>query len=126
MDGRRHTEELISNIARKIQKELGSGYSERVYHNAFEVSLRKLGIPYESERIVPIVYDNHVIGNLRADLIVDCTIVVELKSVKSLNQPQMHDQVSNYLKLTNLSSGMLINFPAGGGEEAEIKMFRRL
>jgi len=49
-----------------------------------EVGLRKLNIPYQTERIVPIMFDDHAIGNIRADLIVDSRIIVELKSVKAL------------------------------------------
>jgi GxxExxY protein len=52
-------------------KYLGPGYSERVYHNAMEVVLRKNGVPYETERIVPIVFEGHTIGNLRADIIIN-------------------------------------------------------
>ena len=47
-------ESLVHSIAEHIYKKLGAGYSERVYHNAFEVMLREKNIPYESERIVPI------------------------------------------------------------------------
>ena len=114
-------EEVVREIAKKIQKELGPGYSERVYHNAFEVSLRQAGIPYESERIVPIAYENHVIGNLRADLIVDQSLVVELKSVRCLT-PQMIDQLQNYLRLTGIAQGLLINFGFAGDVEVKKKM----
>jgi len=103
-------ESLVHSIAEHIYKKLGAGYSERVYHNAFEVMLREKNIPYESERIVPIVFEGHVIGHLRADLIIDGRTVVELKAVKSTS-PAMLEQLENYLELTGLGEGYLINFP---------------
>ena len=76
---------MIQQYARHVYKVLGPGYSERVYHNAMEVVLRKNGVHYETERIVPIVFEGHTIGNLRADLILNNKTVVELKSVKTMN-----------------------------------------
>ena len=73
---------MIRDYAEHVYKVLGPGYSERVYHNAMEVVLRKNGVHYETERIVPIVFEGHTIGNLRADLILNNKTVVELKSVK--------------------------------------------
>ena len=76
---------MIRDYAEHVYKVLGPGYSERVYHNAMEVVLRKNGVHYETERIVPIVFEGHTIGNLRADLILNNKTVVELKSVKTMN-----------------------------------------
>ena len=112
-------ESLIRQFANVIRSELGSGYSERVYHNAFEVMLRQNGISYETERIIPIVFMGHTIGNLRADLIIDKDLIVELKSVKNIGAP-MIVQVNNYLKLTGLKKGILINFGGGPGCEFEV------
>jgi GxxExxY protein len=106
----------LTNIAHEIYKDLGPGYSESIYHRAYEVQLRENCIPYETERIVPIVFKGHTIGNIRADLIVNGTVIVELKAVRTLNDAFMH-QVKNYLKHTGLSEGYLINF---GPEKCEI------
>lgn len=51
----------IDGFAKKIYNDLGPGYSERVYHNAMEVLLRNAGVRYESERIVPVPFEGHVI-----------------------------------------------------------------
>ena len=110
---------MIKEIAEDIYKKLGPGYNECVYHNAFEVALRRLNVSYESERIVPIKYTDHVIGNLRADLIID-SIVVELKAVKTIND-SMEWQVKNYLKLLNLNQAYLINFPQVTDGAVEIR-----
>ena len=108
-------------MASQIFEELGPGYSERVYHNAFEVLLRKNGIEYETERIIPIQFLGHTIGNLRADLIVQKSVVVELKSAKSLNQT-MRTQLMNYLKLIGYKSGILVNFPLPPAQDCECEV----
>lgn len=100
---------LVRTLAEKIYESLGPGYSESVYHNAMEVELRSHGIPYETERIIPIEYKGHVIGNLRADLIIDKTTIVELKSTRSLNDAA-RIQARQYMKLLGLSEAILINF----------------
>ena len=100
----------MEEIANKIYESLGPGYSESMYHRAFEVSLRTLGIQYETERIVPIVFDGHTIGNLRIDLIVNGETIVELKAIAKLNDAAKI-QTRNYMKLTGLKKAVLINFP---------------
>jgi GxxExxY protein len=101
---------MIHEYVNEIYTVLGPGFSERVYHNAMEVMLRERGVSYETERIIPIFFKGHNIGNLRADIIIERTIVVELKSVKTLTDA-MVSQARNYLKLLNLSEAYLVNFP---------------
>ena len=92
-----------------IYKDLGPGYNECVYHKAMEVMLRAQGVQYESERIVPIVFQGHTIGNVRSDIIVEGQVVLEFKSVRVLTDAAAL-QTRNYLRLTGLSLGYLINF----------------
>lgn len=109
----------LKSCANHVFKSLGPGYNECVYHNAMTVALRERNIPYETERIVPITYNKHVIGNLRADIIVQNKYILELKAVKSINE-SMKIQLSNYKKLTGINDGMVINFPQTlGAEECE-------
>lgn len=103
-------ESKFRQIAEDIWAALGPGYSESVYHRAFEVALRACQLPYETERIVPIFFAGQNIGNVRADLIVDRKSVLELKSVSRLNEAY-RIQTQNYLKLLDLEVGHLINFP---------------
>ena len=104
----------IEQIARDIWQSLGPGYSESVYHCAFEVGLRDRIIPYETERIVPVFYKGQNVGHVRADIIVDRKIVIELKSVSRLTEAY-RIQIRNYLKLLELDEGYLINFPDKNG-----------
>jgi GxxExxY protein len=100
----------IGMLAELIYDRLGAGYSERVYHNAMEVLLRARHVPYESERVIPIPFEGHVIGNLRADIIINNETVLEFKTIKTLNE-SAEIQCHNYLRLTGLKTAYLINFP---------------
>ena len=104
----------MNEIAQDVWASLGPGYSESVYHRAFEVALRRAGYHYETERIVPVFYDGQNVGHVRADLIVNRRWVIELKSVSKLNETY-RIQTRNYLNLLNLSEGYLINFPDKNG-----------
>ena len=110
----------IVEFANEIYSTIGPGYSERVYHNAIEVLLRKNNIPYETEKIVPIVFENHTIGNLRIDLVVGGELIVELKATKSFNETN-HIQLRNYMKLTGIKEGMLLNFPPFKNQEVLVE-----
>jgi GxxExxY protein len=110
----------VEELAKEIYSDLGPGYSERVYHNAMEILLREKGIPYESERIVLIKFRGHVIGNLRADMIIDNKYILEFKIIKSLNEAA-ELQGENYLHLTGLKTVYLVNFPPSRGREVEIR-----
>jgi GxxExxY protein len=112
---------LIHASARQIWHALGPGFSERVYHNAMEVCLRKACIPYETERIIPVRFMEHTLGNLRADLIVEGSCVVELKSVRALKD-EHRTQTKAYLRLLGLTDAVLINFPTHA-DELEIEDF---
>jgi GxxExxY protein len=103
-------EYTLQAIAADVWASLGPGYSESVYHCAFEVALRDRLIPYETERIVPVFYGGQNVGHVRADLIIDRRFVVELKSVSRLNETY-RIQTRNYLTLLGLHVGYLINFP---------------
>lgn len=100
----------MKSIAENIWTSLGPGYSESVYHCAFEVALRKQGLYYETERIVPVFYDGQNVGHVRADLIIDRKMVIELKSVSKINE-SYRIQTRNYMDLLGLDHGILINFP---------------
>jgi GxxExxY protein len=104
---------MIEKLCNRVYRTLGSGYSERIYHNALEVLLRKECVPYETERIVPIQFEDHTIGNLRADLIIDKKLIVEIKAVKGPFNSTMKTQLDNYRTLTGIDVGLLVNFPQG-------------
>ena len=105
----------MEDYVRAVYDELGPGYSESVYHNAFEVVLRQNSVQYETERVVPIMFKEHAVGNVRCDLIVHGAspevpaTIVEFKAVAKL-RPCDVLQLKNYLKLTGIAHGLLVNF----------------
>ena len=111
---------MIIDLARHVYKTLGHGHSEAVYHRALEVGLRKQNVRYDTERIVPIKYEGHVVGNSRLDLVVGDTTIVELKSVSALRQKEIN-QLRNYMNITGMDSGILINFPFNGADDIEVQ-----
>lgn len=114
-------EYLVRMVANHVWDSLGPGYSERVYHNAFEVALRMNSVCYETERIIPIFFQGHNVGNLRADLVIDQCMIVELKSIVRLKE-ENRNQIKNYMKLMKLDTGILVNFPSVSGP-VEIEVY---
>ena len=118
-------DELISQIidsAYSVRTVLGPGFLESVYRNALGVELTKRNIPYDLEYPMNVYYKDEVVGEFRADMIVDHRVIVELKAVNSL--VSAHEvQLVNYLTATQLDNGILINF---GSPKIEIKRKYRL
>lgn len=106
-------EELAKHIvdaAFKVHKNLGPGLIEKVYEACFCHELSKLGIPYQRQVVVPIVYDGTLLDeDLRLDVFVDNLVVCELKAVEEM-KPIWEAQLMTYLKLSNKRLGFLINF----------------
>jgi GxxExxY protein len=110
--------DIIIKLAEEVYSELGSGYSERVYHNAMEVQLRLNNIQYETERTIQLFFKTYIVGSIRADLLVNGSIVVELKSTSKIKNDDV-EQCKRYMKLLNYKQGIVINFPEKG-EQIEI------
>ena len=110
----------IEKLMKEIYAELGPGHSERIYHNAVEVALREKRIPYESERIVPVIFRGHVIGNVRADIIIDGRCILEFKTIRTLGEGA-ELQAHIYLRQTGLNLAYLVNFPPHLDREVEVR-----
>ena len=93
-----------------VYKELGPGLLESVYEEALVYELQKRGLSVERQLEVPIHYDGHLLKTpLRLDLLVEGKVIVELKSVKEL-QDVFFKQTRTYLRLKGLKLGILVNF----------------
>jgi GxxExxY protein len=108
------TENAISYQIRgaiyEVYKALGPGLLESVYEEALTYELQKRGLKVERQREVPIHYDGHLLStSLRLDMLVEDKVIIELKSVKEL-QDVFFKQTLTYLRLTNLHLGILVNF----------------
>lgn len=100
----------------QVQKELGFGFSEKVYEGALEILLLEMGFVVARQRDIDVYYRGRVVGEYKADLIVNGMVLLELKSVDKLIDAH-EAQLLNYLKATEIEVGLLLNF----GREAEFR-----
>ena len=110
----------IIGVALKVHTELGCGFLEAVYQEAFEYELENANIPCEKEKKISIKY-NDIILNKKyiADFVCFDKIIIEMKAVSNLCS-EHESQILNYLKATGLKVGLLINF---GSQSLEWKRF---
>ena len=99
----------VIGAAIEVHRILGPGFLESVYEEAlaFEFDLR--GIPYERQKPIALIYKEKSVGDSRLDFLVGEELVVELKAVESVH-PIHPAKVINYLKMTHLELGLIINF----------------
>src|SRR5580693_2991881 len=91
--------ERIIGCAFTVANGLGSGFLERVYENALAHELRKAGFAVAQQQGVSVIYDDVIVGEYAADLLVEAAVVVELKAVRALDDVHQA-QCMNYLRAT--------------------------
>lgn len=107
----------VIGIAKKVHATLGPGFLESVYRNALVHELTKAGFQTAIEQRTIVTYDDVVVGEFIADVVVNGFLIVELKAVDNLQV--VHEvQVVNYLTATGLDHGLLLNF---GRESMEFR-----
>ncbi len=99
----------IIGSAMEVHKVLGNGFLESVYELAFCIELEKSDITFQNQVGFPVVYKGINIKSFVCDLVIDNKVIVELKSIKKLTNIE-RSQILNYLKVTGLEVGLLINF----------------
>ncbi|MBU0485734.1 MAG: GxxExxY protein [Proteobacteria bacterium] len=93
----------------EVNKELGSGFLEKVYENALLIELKERGLQCEPQTPIKVKYKGKEVGDYFADILVEDKIILELKSVSKLEK--IHEaQILNYLKATRYKVGLLVNF----------------
>lgn len=112
--------ERIIGCAFKVANTLGCGFLEKVYENALAHELKKNGLLVEPQKRISVIYDGIIVGDFCADLLVEDTIILELKATK-----EHHDVFTaiclNYLKATGKPICLLLNF---GMPRLDIKRYR--
>ena len=109
--------EKIIGCAYRVYNQMGYGFLESVYEKCLLIELKKAGLSVDSQNPITVFYDNEVVGEFVADLIVEDTIILELKSVRRIIRA--HEvQLVNYLVATGKPIGLVINF---GERKVEIK-----
>jgi GxxExxY protein len=101
--------ELIIGCAIEVHRVLGPGLLESVYESAVCVEFHERGLAYVRQIGVPLYYKGHLLSEHRPDLIVDGSVLVEIKSVTVLG-PIHLAQVLTYLRVTHLKVGLILNF----------------
>jgi GxxExxY protein len=101
----------IIGAAMEVHKTLGSGFLESVYEAALACELQKLGLTFERQKVLDVYYKGMVIGQYKADFLVEGSVILELKAQKGLTSID-EAQLINYLKATGLRVGLLFNFGA--------------
>ena len=109
MDHDHTTTDRIIGCAIEVHRGLGAGLLESAYQTALCFELARRGVRFEKERVVPLIYQGMKVGDYRPDLIVENTVVVEVKSVLRY-EPVFTAQMLTYLRITGLRVGLLLNF----------------
>ena len=108
MEHKELTEKIIG-CAYRVYNRMGYGFLESVYQKCMMVELRKSGLDAESERGIVVQYGGEIVGEFAADILVEDTVIVELKSVTEIAKG--HEvQLVNYLVATGKPVGLLLNF----------------
>ncbi|MCB0221808.1 MAG: GxxExxY protein [Chrysiogenetes bacterium] len=109
--------EAIIGAAFALSNTLGSGFLEKVYENALALELRLLGLNTVQHAPIEVLYRQECVGEYFADLLVENSVIVELKAIQKLDPTHMA-QVMNYLNATGFKIGLLVNF---GQPRVEVK-----
>ena len=112
------TETIIESVI-AVHRTLGPGFLESAYRNALEIELLDRSIKVTREKEIDLYYKNKPVGRHRLDLVVEESVVLELKAVETLNQKHCA-QIRAYLVASGINTGLLINF---SGHKAD---FRRV
>jgi|SRR5450759_257714 len=100
----------IIGACMEVHKKLGSGFLESVYSEALEIEFKKVDIPYEREKKLPVFYDDQPLKKyFKADFVCFDAIIIELKATKFLIDAD-HKQTINNVKATRFKLGLLVNF----------------
>jgi GxxExxY protein len=103
--------EKVIGLAMKIHRALGPGFLESVYRNALAFELRRAGLDVELDKRITVRYENVIVGDFVADVVVSGNLICELKAISALTKSD-EVQVVNYLTATNHDVGLLLNFGA--------------
>lgn len=101
--------QTIIGCAYKVHNALGMGFLEKAYENALRIELNKFGFRIKQQEPIDVFYEGLIVGEFFADLWINDSIIIEIKSVQSLAK-EHEVQLVNYLTATGVDDGLLINF----------------
>jgi GxxExxY protein len=108
--------EIIIGCVYRVYNQLGAGFLEKIYENALMIELKRAELSAQPQYPIKVYYNEIIIGDYVADIVVEDKVIIELKAVNNL--VKAHEaQLVNYLKATKIEVGLLINF----GDQITIK-----
>jgi len=116
--------ERIIGCAYAVHNALGPGYLEKVYENALRIELEEAGLSVTQQQPIPVHYHGQVVGDFYADLMVEGSVIVELKAIQSLAK-EHEVQLVNYLAATGIDDGLLINFGSSVEVKRKFRQYRK-
>ena len=99
----------IINAFYNVYNELGYGFLEKVYERAMLIELKELNLNCNNQQAIKVLYKEKNVGDYYADIIVENSIIIELKAVKNIIK-EHEVQLVNYLKATEIEVGLILNF----------------
>jgi GxxExxY protein len=103
----------LVGLAYNVFNELGHGHLEKIYQKAYAKELKEAGIIFKEQAPYQVIYKEEIIGNNFLDFLIEEKIIIELKRSDFYSKKYI-DQVSNYIKVSNLKLAILINFTSNG------------
>ena len=116
--------EKIIGCAYCVHRTLGAGFLEKVYENALAHELRKNGLKVAQQVPIAVFYDGQQVGEYFADLLIEDSVVCELKAGEAISK-QHEVQLVNYLVATGIEVGLLINFGSGVTVRRKFRTYRK-
>lgn len=107
--GQRELSSRVIEAAIAVHKSLGPGFLGSVYENALCIELRQMGIAYEQQKALDVFYQGEVVGQHRLDLLVEGTLLVELKAVRAL-EDVFFAVARAQMRAADISDGLILNF----------------
>jgi GxxExxY protein len=112
----KETTDIILSTYYEVYNALGYGFLEKVYQNAMYLELKNRNLEVEAQKQIKVFYKGVIVGEYYADLIVNKTVILELKASEVLVY-ENEIQLLNYLRATEIEIGLLLNF----GKKPEFK-----
>lgn len=103
----------LVGLAYNVHNELGHGHLEKIYQKAYAKELKEANIEFTEQAPYKVIYKEEVIGNNYLDFLIENKIIIELKR-SDFHSKKYIDQISNYIKVSNLRLAQLINFTSNG------------
>ncbi len=103
----------LVGLAYNVHNELGHGHLEKIYQKAYAKELKEANIEYKEQAPYKVIYKEEIIGNNYLDFLIEGKVIIELKR-SDFHSKKYIDQISNYIKVSNLQLAILINFTSTG------------